>query len=64
MLFARKFRCRSAGLPYGKEQVKRMSKGFHVAGFVLGILITLCGAAVVVLHAAGLYHYRYGARYS
>ena len=41
-----------------------MSKGFHVAGFVLGILITLCGAAVVVLHAAGLYHYRYGARYS
>ena len=31
-----------------------MKKGLCIAGFVLGIVITLCGAAVTVLSAIGI----------
>lgn len=30
-----------------------MKKGISVAGFILGIVITLCGAAVTVLSSLG-----------
>lgn len=32
-----------------------MSKGRNVAGFVLGIVVTLCGVASIVLNAFGMH---------
>jgi uncharacterized membrane protein len=33
-----------------------MSKGRDVAGFVLGIVVTLCGVGVIVLNALGMHN--------
>lgn len=32
-----------------------MSKGKSVAGFIIGIITTLCGIAAIVLNAAGMH---------
>ncbi len=32
-----------------------MSKGRDIAGFVIGIVIALCGVAVIVLNAFGMH---------
>jgi hypothetical protein len=31
-----------------------MPKGISIAGFVIGIIITLCGIAIIVLNAYGM----------
>ena len=40
---------------YNFSEVIGMSKGRDIAGFVLGIVVTLCGAAIIVLNALGMH---------
>lgn len=40
---------------YNFYEVIEMSKGRDIAGFVLGIIIALCGAAIIVLNAFGMH---------
>lgn len=39
---------------YNFCEVTSMSKGKSIAGFVLGIIVALCGVSVIVLNAVGM----------
>lgn len=43
-------------ISYNFCEVIGMSKGRDVAGFVLGIVVTLCGVGVIVLNALGMHN--------